>query len=84
MTPPPSETSGGRIEPRANPLLIGQDEAVARLDAFRRSGRLPHALMLSGPRGVGKATLAFRFARTLFTGGTASRPGLFGEITADS
>jgi DNA polymerase III subunit delta' len=83
MTPSPVDSSGG-IEPRANPLLIGQDEAVARLDAFRRSGRLPHALLLSGPRGIGKATLAFRFARTLLAESDASAPGLFGEAVSHS
>ena len=30
------------------------------------SGRLPHAWLITGPRGIGKATLAFRFARFLF------------------
>ena len=65
-----------RIEPRANPLLMGQGEAVARLEAFYRSGRLPHAMILSGPRGVGKATLAFSFARWLLAQGGAG--GLFG------
>jgi DNA polymerase-3 subunit delta' len=78
MTVSTGESSAGRIEPRANPLLIGQEEAVARLEAFRHSGRLPHALLLGGPRGVGKATLAFRFVRTLLAEGVASAPGLFG------
>ena len=69
-----------RIDPRANPLLIGQGEAVARLEAFYRSGRLPHAMILSGPRGVGKATLAFRFARWLLAQaeGSGGGGGLFG------
>ncbi len=32
------------------------------LDAYR-SGRIPHAWLIGGPRGIGKATLAFRLAR---------------------
>jgi DNA polymerase-3 subunit delta' len=64
-----------RVEPRANPLLIGQDGAIDLLRSFHRSGRQPHALILSGPRGVGKATLAFRFARWLMAEGKA-RGGL--------
>lgn len=34
----------------------------ALLDAYR-SGRMHHAWLLGGPKGVGKATLAYRFAR---------------------
>ena len=49
--------------PRANGLLLGQAAAEARLLEAFRSGRLPHAWLISGPRGVGKATLAYRFAR---------------------
>ena len=71
------ELGSARIEPRANPLLVGQDEAAAQLESFHRSGRLPHALILSGPRGVGKATLAFRFARWLLARGGGGG-GLFG------
>ena len=52
--------------PRENPDLVGQEVAEAALLAAYRSGRLPHAWLLAGPRGVGKATLAFRFARFLF------------------
>lgn len=44
-------------------VLIGHGEAeAALLDAFN-SGRLPHAWLFTGPKGIGKATLAFRFAR---------------------
>jgi len=55
-------------EPRANPDLLGQAAAEAVLAGALRSGRLHHAWMLTGPGGVGKATLAFRFARRLLAG----------------
>ncbi len=66
--------------PRENPHFQGHDEAEKTLlDAFG-SGRLPHAWLISGPRGVGKATLAFRFARyVLAQGGEAASGGLFGD-----
>ncbi|MEX1082707.1 MAG: DNA polymerase III subunit delta', partial [Xanthobacteraceae bacterium] len=32
------------------------------LDAYRGS-RIPHAWLIGGPRGIGKATLAYRMAR---------------------
>jgi DNA polymerase-3 subunit delta' len=49
--------------PRENPDLRGHEQAVQALRTAWRSGRLHHAWLLSGPRGIGKATLAFRFAR---------------------
>ena len=55
-------------EPRANPDLLGHAAAEAVLAGALRSGRLHHAWMLTGPDGVGKATLAFRFARRLLAG----------------
>ena len=68
------------IPPRANPDLIGQDAAEMALVKAWQSGRLPHAWVFSGPPGVGKATLAFRFARFVLSGATANAdPGLFGE-----
>ncbi len=49
--------------PRQRVELIGQAKAeAALLDAYR-SGRIHHAWILGGPKGIGKATLAFRFAR---------------------
>ena len=54
--------------PRENTLLLGQDEAEARLLDALGSGRMPHAWLITGPQGVGKATLAYRFARFLLAG----------------
>ncbi len=54
--------------PRANPHLIGHTGAEQILRNAAESHRLHHAWLLTGPEGVGKATLAFRFARALLAG----------------
>jgi DNA polymerase III subunit delta' len=48
-------------------LWYGGDETIelALLNAYR-SGKLHHAWLISGAEGIGKATLAYRFARFLF------------------
>src|SRR3954463_3661571 len=49
--------------PRQTQVLFGHAEAEqALLDAYR-SGRIPHAWLIGGERGIGKATLAYRMAR---------------------
>jgi len=53
------------LAPRANPDLVGHEHAERELRRLLEGGRVPHAILLSGPRGIGKATLAFRFARFL-------------------
>ncbi|MCW3473816.1 DNA polymerase III subunit delta' [Limobrevibacterium gyesilva] len=55
-------------DPRANPLLRGHEAAEAMLAEAMRSGRMHHAWLITGPAGIGKATLAFRFARRLLAG----------------
>ena len=55
----------GAPHPRETGVLFGHAPAGAEfLQAFA-SGRLHHAWMLTGPKGVGKATLAWRLARFL-------------------
>jgi hypothetical protein len=53
--------------PRLTRRLLGHEAAEQRLLAAWASGRMHHAWLLAGPRGIGKATLAYRFARFLFT-----------------
>jgi len=55
-------------EPRANPLLLGHEKAEATLLDAMRARRVHHAWLISGPEGIGKATLAYRFARRLLAG----------------
>jgi len=56
------------IPPRANPDFIGHQAAVAALYGAASSGRLHHAWLIGGQEGIGKATLAYRFARWLLAG----------------
>ena len=43
--------------------FLGNQRVVAALQGALRSGRVPHALLFTGPRGVGKFTLARMFAQ---------------------
>ncbi len=67
--------------PRAAARLFGQAAAEAAFLASTEGGRIHHGWLLTGPRGIGKATLAWRMARHLVTQGEAG-PGLFGEAPA--
>jgi DNA polymerase-3 subunit delta' len=55
-------------DPQANAFLFGHEAAARSLAAAAGEGRLHHAWLISGPSGVGKATLAYRFARWLLAG----------------
>lgn len=65
----------GFTHPRETFRLVGQNEALTRAVRAIRSGRSPQARLITGPRGVGKATLAYRIARYLLRyGATDSGP----------
>ena len=67
----------GTPHPRDTRRLYGHGDAEAEfLDTFR-SGRMHHAWLLQGPRGVGKATCAYRIARFLLATPARSESGLF-------
>jgi DNA polymerase-3 subunit delta' len=53
--------------PKTNDKLFGHDEAEDGLLRAFESNTLPHGLLICGPRGIGKATLAHRFARFLLS-----------------
>jgi DNA polymerase-3 subunit delta' len=57
------------VPPLRNLDLLGQAAAEAALVRAWRSGRLPHGWLFTGRFGLGKATLAYRFARFLLAGG---------------
>jgi DNA polymerase-3 subunit delta' len=56
----------GVPDPLENRTLVGHDATLDLLASRYASGRMHHAWLISGPRGIGKATLAARFAGHVF------------------
>jgi len=62
--------------PRETADLFGHREAeMALLNAYR-SGRIPHAWLIGGPQGIGKATLAYRMARFVLANSKPMAPSV--------
>ena len=55
--------------PRENATLFGHEEAQARFVREFERGLIHHAYLMTGHKGIGKATLAYRFARFLLSQG---------------
>ncbi|MGI9475586.1 MAG: DNA polymerase III subunit delta' [Hyphomicrobiaceae bacterium] len=62
--------------PRHTEVVFGHTAAEAQLAAGLSGGNLHHAWLLVGPSGVGKATLAYRFARAALSGAEGDGPAL--------
>jgi DNA polymerase III subunit delta' len=60
---PEADALPGAPHPRHVTSLIGHESAEAELLSAYREGRLAHAWLIGGRQGIGKATLAWRFAR---------------------
>ena len=56
----------GVPDPRENLDLIGHEKVLEELAGQFASGRMHHAWLINGPLGIGKATLACRFAGHVF------------------
>lgn len=61
------EVSQGLAHPRQQHQLFGHDAVLQQVLATFQSGRIPHAWLLTGPKGIGKATLAYRMARSILS-----------------
>ncbi|MEO5805146.1 AAA family ATPase [Devosia sp.] len=57
----------GVLLPEQQVQVRGHSAAIAGVEQQLHSGRLPGAMLLHGPQGIGKATLAFQLARTILT-----------------
>lgn len=59
------ESLAVKYRPKILEDLVGQDHLVSQLRGMFKSGRVPSALLLAGPSGVGKTTTARMIARYL-------------------
>ena len=71
----PEITSTG---PRDNTLLLGHEAIETQLASVIDSSRLPQSLLITGAKGIGKATFAYRLARFLLAYDGKPQDGLFG------
>ena len=67
-THPEPDRAEGTPHPRRTAAVFGHDRAKATLADALGSGRMHHAWLFAGPPGIGKATLAYAFARALISG----------------
>ena len=63
MSADEDDDGGDGPHPRETQQLFGHADAERILLEAYRSSRIPHAWLIGGPRGIGKATLAYRMAR---------------------
>ncbi|MEP3345333.1 MAG: DNA polymerase III subunit delta' [Litoreibacter sp.] len=75
---PTSDQIDGAPHPRETAMLIGQDMAQSNFLEAINGDRLHHAWMITGPRGVGKATLAWKLAKFLLANPPVDPNDMFG------
>ena len=78
---PQADQAEGCPHPRDVYDLLGHERAEATFLKAEAAGRLHHAWLITGPAGVGKATLAYRMIRHLLGGRSLLEGGL--DIPAD-
>lgn len=77
----PALASESLLPARLNPDIQYHEGVEKMLLDYTASGAMPHALIFSGPKGIGKATMAFRLARHLLKNGAGdtAQDSLFGD-----
>jgi DNA polymerase-3 subunit delta' len=70
----------GLVEPRLSKECVGFEDVEKQLLSMFDKGTFPHAVMFTGPQGIGKATFSHRLARFLLSQQAESADGgLFGD-----
>jgi DNA polymerase-3 subunit delta' len=78
------------MHPNSNLQLVLHNDTLERLITLTDDNKLPHALLITGAKGIGKATLAYHFVRHLLNSPSEDADNnFFGEpeiasITEDS
>ena len=72
----PSDSEPGCLPPRERYDLFGHEDVERQFLSAWEGGRLHHAWLICGPRGVGKASLAWRIARRVLGGAHPTTAGI--------
>jgi DNA polymerase-3 subunit delta' len=80
-----TEPLSALAEPNKAEFWYGDQNTEKKLCELVKSGKLPHALIFNGLKGIGKSTMAFRLARYLLNikNEAESSPALFEELPAE-
>jgi DNA polymerase-3 subunit delta' len=78
-----SDQQAGCLHPRDRYDLIGHEAAETGFANAWASGNLHHAWLITGPKGVGKASLAWRAARRILGARAAQQYGILGSAPDD-
>lgn len=70
------------LSPRENPIFFGHEDIVADMFSAYNNSNMPGGWLISGPTGIGKATLAYRFAKFILYHGGKKLGGLFEDNTS--
>jgi DNA polymerase-3 subunit delta' len=65
--------------PHQSSLFLGHENVENEMLSLWNSGRMPHAFILNGIKGIGKATFAYRLARFILKESEGGAGGLFGD-----
>lgn len=68
--------------PEMQPRVVGHDAAREGILAMLDAGRMPGGVLVHGPHGIGKATLAFELARQIFVRTGDEEPSHIAEQVA--
>ncbi|WP_334145940.1 DNA polymerase III subunit delta' [Hyphomicrobium sp.] len=80
---PEADRLDGFPHPRATARLYGHEAAEETLERMFASGRMHHGWLITGAEGIGKATLAYKFARYILADPAERTPGTL-DIAPDT